>query len=110
MDPKIIEALKAEHDDVYLLTVDDPLFEGEVIEFAARPPSPAEWQKFFDLCGDDKKTLSAARGLLKSCLLAPTYDEKHADLFTRHPALAGELAKKVAKLAGANVEIIVKKA
>lgn len=101
-----LDELRQEHAEVIELEA------GEV-RIAVRPPKPLEYERFVDTITDDRKgpkNVSACRGLLKSCLLHPTWNELYEGPLTRRPGLITSFGQALAKEAGAGVEVEVKKA
>lgn len=101
MDQKVIDQLKEEHDEVYILTADEH-------EVVVRPPTDKEFERFAASSANDAKLLSAMNTLVLDVTLHPSREEMKA-LFKRRPGLGASLGKQVVKLAGANLEVEVKK-
>ncbi len=97
----VIERLKAEHGEVYLVEAGD-------VGVIVRPPTRAEYRRFRALAMDEKKRADAVERLARDCVLWPDADGLD-ELLERRPALTEVVGGELLKLAGFAEEVEIKK-
>lgn len=97
-----LEELQAANGRVAHVEVDGKLY-------VFRAPSLDEWEDFQENMGGGKKRRGVCfRELAQQTLVHPTLDELQA-LFQAHPGLTARIGDAVGELAGADIEVTVKK-
>lgn len=104
MDEQRIEALKAKHGDIYLLTAD--MEEEGTLEVVVRKPGRPQFGRFAEEVARD--TYRAMNNLFFECLVEPEADRMRG-LFERYPGLLMSLANRLLSLAKANLQVLEKK-
>lgn len=103
MDQARLEELKAEHGDIYVLTIEE---DDDDHELVVRMPTRAEFDRF--TASDEKKANRALVQLVKDCTLHPSKEEL-GKLFNSLPGLGLSFGKELARLAGAMRDVRTKK-
>jgi hypothetical protein len=103
MDSAKLEALKAQHGELFVIETDD----GEALAF--RRPTRAEYKRFKANALDEQKRMDADEQLVRAVTIYPDA-EGFAALLDRKPALATSMAGEVLKVAGAVQGLEAKKA
>jgi hypothetical protein len=96
LDTKMIEKLKAEHGEVYLL-------EAAGASVVVRPPSRAAMKRFFNLSSREDRRYEALEALLQDSAVYPEPAEL-ARLLEKKPGLVAPFGEKLVALAGATEE------
>ena len=96
LDTKMIEKLKAEHGEVYLL-------EAAGASVVVRPPSRAAMKRFFNLSSREDRRYEALEALLQDSAVYPEPAEL-ARLLEKTPGLVAPFGEKLVALAGATEE------
>jgi hypothetical protein len=82
------------------------------VEFAFKCPTDTDYEEYQQAilnAGNDRKKIGPAfRQYCLSCVVAPSPDELAA-AFRKQPAAPSRIADKLSELAGADVEVTVKK-
>jgi hypothetical protein len=101
IDKSIIEGLKAEHGDVYLLEAKE---ESVVVTVPTRP----QYRRFIEAAGKDNKRPHAMETLCRECVVYPNAETFDA-LLEKKPGLAATFSAKLLELAGVEDEAAAKK-
>lgn len=101
LDASLVDRLKAEHGEVYLVRAAGA-------EVVVRPPRRAEYRRFRALVMDESRRADALERLVRDCTVHPAPEELD-DLLERKPALAEVVGAKLLELAGAQEEAEIKK-
>lgn len=96
LDPKLIDKLRAEHGEVYLL-------QAAGVEVAVKPPSRAAMKRFFNTASREDRRYEALEALLLDCVVHPSPTELAA-ILERKPGLVAPFGEKLVSLAGATEE------
>lgn len=96
LDAKVIERLKAEHGEVYIL-------EAAGSSVVVKPPARAAMKRFFNLSAREDRRYEALEALLQDCVVYPEPAEL-ARLLERKPGLVAPFGEKLVTLAGATEE------
>lgn len=96
LDAKLVEKLKAEHGEVYILEAAG----GSVV---VKPPSRAAMKRFFNLSAREDRRYEALEALLQDCAVYPDPSEL-ARLLERKPGLVAPFGEQLVRLAGATEE------
>jgi len=96
LDAKIIERIKAEHGEVYVL-------EAAGVSVVVRPPSRAAMKRFFNLSSREDRRYEALEALLQDSAVYPEPAEL-ARLLEKKPGLVAPFGEKLVALAGATEE------
>jgi hypothetical protein len=105
VDAEKEKKLRQEHGDLVVVTVAG-------VEFTFKTPTDTDYEEYQQAilnAGNDRKKIGPAfRQYCLSALVDPGPDEL-AGAFRKQPAAASRIADKLSELAGADVEITVKK-
>jgi hypothetical protein len=104
MDAEHIEALKARHGDLYLLSAD--LDEEGTLEVVVRKPARTMLGRFAEEVMRDP--MRAMNNLFFGCLIEPEAARMQA-LFEQYPGLLMSFGNRLLALAKANLQVLEKK-
>jgi hypothetical protein len=101
IDPKVIDTLKAEHSQVYLLAACDE-------QVIVRQPTKGEFERFAAAVADEARRAKASRLLFLDCVVYPDREAVDA-MLARLPGLAITFGGECAELAGVTRDVERKK-
>lgn len=102
-----IDQLKMEHDEIYLIPIENEVFDYK-IHFIVQPPSSGAYRRFVSLSANEKKRLVALENLFNDCVLWPAGDELQ-QVLDKKPGVVATVAEQLAQLAGIVEDTTAKK-
>lgn len=105
--PETIEELRSEHDEMYLIPVENEVF-GFKIHFIVQSPSQGAYRRFVSMSTNDKKRVLALENLFQDCVIWPQGDDLD-DVLRRKPGVVATVAEQLAQLAGIVEDTAAKK-